>query len=148
MKSFEFAFRGISDTISTERNMRVHLCFAFYVIVAGLVTKISATEWAAVLICIGLVMSFECFNTAIENLCDTLSTEKCEGIRVTKDASAGAVLCSAIASAIVGGIIFFNKSKIAAAVEFFKNNTMISVLIILTLIPLGFFAKGRKREQK
>lgn len=147
MKSFQFAFRGIAGTIISERNMRVHLCFAFYVIIASFVTHISVLEWTAVLICIGLVMSLECFNTAVESLCDTLSPEKSEGIRITKDASAGAVLCSAIASLVVGCIVFFNESKITAAINFFKANTFISILILLTLIPLGFFVKGRKRDQ-
>ena len=147
MKSFGFAFRGIAGTILSERNMRVHICFAFYVVLAGFVTHISNSEWTAVLICIGVVMSLECLNTAIESLCDTLSPEKSEGIRITKDASAGAVLCSAIASLIVGCIVFFNKVKITAAIDFFKANTLISILIILTLIPLGFFVKGRKRDQ-
>lgn len=148
MNSFRFAFRGVADTIKNERNMRVHGCFAFYVVIAGLVTHISAFEWISVAICIGLVMSLECFNTAVEALCDTICPEKAEGIRITKDASAGAVLCAAIASTIVGGVIFFNEKKISAAAEFFKSNTTLSILILLTLIPLSFFARGRKREQK
>ena len=148
MKSFKYAFHGIFETIRTQRNMRVHLCFAFYVIIAGFVTHISASEWAAVLICIGLVMALECLNTSIESLCDTVHPEKSEGIRITKDAAAGAVLCAALASAVVGGIIFFNEQKVTAALEFFKDNMILTILIILSLIPLGFFARGRKRETK
>ena len=125
MKSFKYAFHGIFETIRTQRNMRVHLCFAFYVIIAGFVTHISAAEWAAVLICIGLVMALECLNTSIESLCDTVHPEKTEGIRITKDAAAGAVLCSALASAVVGGIVFFNEQKVTAALQFFKDNIIV-----------------------
>ena len=128
--------------------MRIHLCFAFYVIIAGFVTHISASEWAAVLICIGLVMAIECLNTALESLCDTVHPEKSEGIRIAKDAAAGAVLCAAMVSAVVGGIVFFNEQKMTAALDFFKEYTLLSILIILSLIPLGFFARGRKRETK
>ena len=148
MKSFKYSFHGIFETIKTQRNMRVHLCFAFYVIIAGFVTHISAYEWAAVLICIGLVMALECLNTALESLCDTVCPEKSDGIRKTKDAAAGAVLCAAIASAVVGAIVFFNEQKLTGALQFFKGNTLLSILIILTLIPLGFFARDRKRETK
>lgn len=148
MKSFKYAFHGIFETIRTQRNMRIHLCFAFYVIIAGFVTHISASEWVAVLICIGLVMALECLNTALESLCDTVHPEKSEGIRITKDAAAGAVLCTALASAVVGAIVFFNEQKVSAALEFFRENLPLSILIILTLIPLGFFARGRKRETK
>lgn len=148
MKSFKYAFHGFFETVRTERNMRVHLCFAFYVILAGFVTRLSALEWAVVLVCIGIVTALECLNTALESLCDTLSPEKSEGIRKTKDASAGAVLSAAIVSAIVGGLVFFNGQKVSAALEFFKTETTLSILIILTLIPLIFFVRGRKRETK
>ena len=148
MKSIKYAFHGIFKTIRTQRNMRIHLCFAFYVIIAGFVTHISASEWAAVLICIGLVMAIECLNTALESLCDTVHPEKSEGIRIAKDAAAGAVLCAAMVSAVVGGIVFFNEQKMTAALDFFKEYTLLSILIILSLIPLGFFARGRKRETK
>ena len=147
MKSFKYAFHGIFETIRTERNMRVHLCFAFYVIIAGFVTHLSAPEWAAVLICIGLVTALECLNTAVESLCNTVCPEKSEGIRITKDTSAGAVLCAAIVSAIVGGIVFFNGQKVTAALEYFKNHTAAAMVIVLTLIPLAFFVRGRKKEK-
>lgn len=148
MKSFGYAFQGILHTIKTERNMRVHLCFTFYVIIAGFVTQLKETEWAAVLICIGLVTALECLNTAHESLCDTVHPEKSGGIKIAKDASAGAVLCAAIASAIVGGEIFLRLEKLEKALNFFKNYTFISILIILSLIPLCIFVRGRKRDSK
>jgi len=147
MKSFKYAFRGIIDTVKTERNMRVHLCFAFYVIIAGLVTNISIAQWAAVLVCIGLVTALECLNTALESLCDTFHPWESEGIRKAKDASAGAVLCTAIASAAVGGTIFFRAEKVNEALKFFRNHTGISILIILMLIPLILFVRGGKRDK-
>lgn len=148
MRSFIYAFRGLLKTIRTERNMRVHLSVAFYVIIAGFVTNISGAEWATVLVCIGVVTALECFNTAIESLCDTVCPEKCKGIKTTKDAAAGAVLCAAIVSAVVGGIVFFNEQKVTAALEYFKNHTAESLIIILTLIPLIIFVRGGKREKK
>ena len=148
MKSFVYAFRGIIETIRNERNMRIHLCFACYVVLAGMITHISQTEWAAVLICIALVTALECFNTALERLCDTACPEKSEGIRMAKDASAGAVLFAAIASAAVGGLIFFRTEKINAALDFLQSNTALALVIILTLIPLALFVRGGKRERK
>ncbi len=139
MKCFKYAIRGIIFVINSERNMRVHLCFAFYVILAGTVTQISAAQWAAVLICISLVCAAECFNSAVEKLCDTLHPEKSENIKNVKDASAAAVMCIAAASAIVGGIVFFNREKIAAALDFAKAQPVLAGLIILTLIPALVF---------
>ncbi|NCC68159.1 MAG: diacylglycerol kinase family protein, partial [Clostridia bacterium] len=132
-------------TIRTEGNMRVHLCFAFYVVLAGFVTKISTGEWTAVLICIGAVTALECLNTAVERLCDELCPQKSEGIKHVKDAAAGAVFCVAAASALTGGTIFFRTDKFSATWEFAKAYPAAAVLIVLTLIPLSIFAKGRKK---
>ena len=128
--------------------MRVHLCFTFYVIIAGFVTRLSEPEWAAILICIGTITALECLNTSLESLCDTVHPEKSEGIRIAKDASAGAVLCAAIASALVGGAIFFNAEKFGMARSFFIDHTFLAILTVLTLTPLCIFVKGRKRDNK
>lgn len=128
--------------------MRVHLCFAFYVIIAGFVTHLSEPEWAAILICIGAVTALECLNTSLESLCDTFHPDKSEGIRIAKDASAGAVLCAAISSALVGGAIFFSAKKFGMARGFFIDHTFLAILTVLTLIPLCVFVKGRKRDNK
>jgi len=105
--SFKWAFCGIINVFCKEQNFRIHTFIALCVVVAGILFKITAVEWSIVLICIGLVMSLECVNTAIEKLCDLYSTEKDEKIKTIKDISAGAVLISAIASSVVGMIIFF-----------------------------------------
>ena len=128
--------------------MRAHLCFTFYVIIAGFVTHLSEPEWAAIFICIGAVTALECINTSLESLCDTVHPEKSEGIRIAKDASAGAVLCAAIASVFVGGEIFLRYEKLEKALNFFKDYTFIAILIILSLVPLCIFVKGRKRDNK
>lgn len=146
MKSFYYAFRGIFETIKSERNMRIHLCVAIDVILAGILTHISAIEWAAVLICIGLVTALECLNTAIEKLCDTVHPEKAEGIRIAKDASAGAVLCAAIASAAVGGMIFFRADKLNAVLELLKYKKAVFFALVIMLFLEIKLIIGRKRE--
>jgi diacylglycerol kinase len=144
-RSFVYALAGMAYTIRTERNMRIHLCFAFYVVLAGFVTKISSVEWAAVLICIGAVTALECLNTAVERLCDELCPQKNEGIKHVKDAAAGAVFCAAAVSALVGGTIFFRVDKFMATWQFAKVYPAAAVLIVLTLIPMSIFAKGREK---
>lgn len=70
---------------------------------------ISQMEWIAVVIMIGAVLAAEAVNSALEALADFVSPEYSEAIKHTKDLAAGAVLLTAIAAAIVGGIIFFPK---------------------------------------
>ena len=58
---------------------------------------------------VGLVLSAEAVNSAIEALADRVSPAYDEAIKRTKDLAAGAVLLLAIASAVVGLIIFLPK---------------------------------------
>lgn len=145
MKSFLYAFRGIAANIRAERNMRIHLCFAFYVIPAGLVTRITKTEWLAVLLCIGMVTASECMNTAIERLCNAVHPERSAGIRIAKDAAAGAVLCAAIVSAAVGCAVFLNIEKILLAYTFFAEHPVTFGFLILSFIPAIIFVRRRDK---
>lgn len=146
MKSLGFALRGIMHTLKTERNFRIQLCFAFYVILTGFVCRLSSAEWAAVLGCIGLVLGLESVNTAIERLCDTVTCSYHPGIKLAKDTAAGAVLLAALAAAAVGGVIFLTPEKLAAARRVLERPGLLA-LIILPLVPLGLFVRGGRRKQ-
>jgi diacylglycerol kinase len=104
--SFQYAFNGLKILIKEEHNARIHLFITCCVLIAGVVFKISIVEWITVIFCIGLVFALELINSAIENTADFISKEKNETIKKIKDLSAGAVLIAAIASAVIGLIIF------------------------------------------
>lgn len=92
-----------------EAHALIHLCAAVGVIVAGFLFKISAMEWCVISLCIGSVFMAEGFNTAIEKLADKVCKEQDALIGAAKDISAGAVLLMAIATVVVGCIIFIPK---------------------------------------
>jgi len=102
---------------------------------AGFICPIETWQWCALLACIGIVMALECLNTAIEAVCDEMSREYSKNIEIAKDAAAGAVLCAAIVSAVIGGIIFFNSACIGAAMNFAKEYPLGAAAIVLT-VPL------------
>lgn len=109
LKSFKYAFDGIYTGIKEEQNMKIHITIMILVIIFGIMLKISKTEWIICIILFGLVISMELINTAIENTVDLITKEKNEQAKIAKDVAAGAVLVSAIASAIIGLIIFVPK---------------------------------------
>lgn len=148
MKSFAYALRGIAYVVKTQRNMRVHICFAIYVLLAAFVTGAAAGEWAVLLLCIGGVMGMECLNTALEEMCDTVCPERSRGIKHAKDAAAGGVLCAALVSAAAGGVIFFNVAKITAALNFFTKQPVLTAIIVLSLVPGVLFVRGGKKEKQ
>lgn len=105
--SFRYAFRGIIRTVVSEQNMRFHITAAVVVIATGFYSHITATEWCMVILCIGLVICAEAFNTAIESLTDLIKPEHHPVAGKIKDAAAGAVLIAAIAATITGILIFW-----------------------------------------
>ena len=107
--SFRYALNGLKILIKEEHNARIHLLAACCVSIAGVVFQISAPEWLAIIFCIGWVFALELINSAIENTANVISKEKNETIKKIKDLSAGAVLVAAIASAVIGLIIFLPK---------------------------------------
>ena len=109
LKSFKYAFEGIFSAIKKERNMKIHIAMMLAVIVAGIIFSISKIEWICCLFCFGLVISLEMVNTAIEVLADLVDEKYNEKIKLIKDVAAGAVLVSAIISAIIGLMIFIPK---------------------------------------
>lgn len=142
-RSFLFAFRGVLACVRTERNFRIHLAASFYVLLASALAGLTANEWALVLICIGAVTGAELFNTALEKLCDTLHPGWSTGIGMVKDFTAAAVLMSAMTSAVIGGIIFFNNEKLTRVVSFVKDHVVLSILIVISL-PLAVFLVFRR----
>jgi len=109
IKSFSFAFNGLKILMTEEHNARIHLVAAICAVIASIVFEISAFEWIAVMVAIGLVFALELMNSAIESIADFVASEKNEKIKKIKDLSAAGVLISAITALIVGLIVFLPK---------------------------------------
>jgi diacylglycerol kinase (ATP) len=103
---FGFAIRGIVAAIRAEQNLRIHLVAAVCVIAGAWYYRVSVTEWAVLMVCIGSVIAAELINTAIERLVDLVSPGYDTRAGLIKDISAGAVLVTAIIAAVAGSIIF------------------------------------------
>ena len=114
LRSFVVGFFGLVHALRSEQNMRLHCLAAAGVIAAGFLFSIAAWEWVAVVLCIGLVISAECFNTALERLADRVSRETEPLIKQAKDCGSAAVLVLAITAAVVGGVVFVPKIWAAA----------------------------------
>lgn len=109
IRSFGYASKGIQKVFGSEPNMRIHITMAILVTICGFSFSISHTEWMFCVLSFGLVIGAEMINTAIENIVDLVSPEKNKLAGYAKDIAAGAVLICAIASVIVGLIIFVPK---------------------------------------
>lgn len=109
MQSFEHAGRGIKIFLKTTHNAWVEIFFGIGSILLGFYFGISPIEWLFVGLSIGIVLTAEAFNTAIEFDIDLTSPEYHPYAKYTKDIAAGAVLISSITAIIVGLVIFIPK---------------------------------------
>jgi undecaprenol kinase/diacylglycerol kinase (ATP) len=106
IKVFSVAIKGIVHCFKNELNFKIQMLAAAMAVLMGIIFNISKSEWFVIILCSMIVLALELMNTAIENLCDMITKDFNPAIKIVKDISAGAVLVSAIGSAIAGAVIF------------------------------------------
>jgi len=109
LKSVGFAFKGMLLLLKTEASIKIQFVIAIIITIAGIYLDITTTEWIMQCFAIGLVMSLEGMNTAIEAIADFIHPERHEKIGFIKDIAAGAVFIASIAASIIGLIIYLPK---------------------------------------
>jgi len=109
LKSVSFAVKGAIKLITTEHSVMVQFSIAVLMTIAGFYFNISQTEWLFQILSIGLVMSIEGLNTAVEKVADFIHPNYHERIGFIKDIAAGAVLFAAFTAIAIGLIIYLPK---------------------------------------
>jgi diacylglycerol kinase (ATP) len=104
--SFRYAFAGIRYLLWTQRNAKVQTALGLAAVALGFLLRIERDEWLALVLTIALVLAAEGVNTALEAVVDLASPIYHPLAKVAKDVAAGTVLLTAIASVIVGLILF------------------------------------------
>ncbi|MGL5112571.1 MAG: diacylglycerol kinase family protein [Flavobacterium sp.] len=109
LKSVTYAFKGAVKLISTEHSIMVQFSIGILISILGFIMQISATEWMFQTLAIGLIMSVEGLNTAVEKIADFIHPNYSKRIGFIKDIAAGAVFFAAITAVIIGSIIYIPK---------------------------------------
>ena len=133
--SFFYAVRGVGDAIIDETHLRFHLVAAFYVLLFSPFFELSKTQYAVLILLIAAIISAELVNTAVEDVCDAMTRERKELIRLAKDIAAGAVLVLALGAVVVAVLFFWNAEGWLNAVNFFCEYPLL-------LLPLAASAVG------
>lgn len=109
IKSMGFAFKGALKLISSEHSVMVQFSIGIIMTIAGFYFQISNTEWMFQILAIGLVLSVEGLNTAVEKIADFIHPEFHERIGFIKDIAAGAVFFAALTAIAIGLMIYLPK---------------------------------------
>jgi len=105
LASFADAGRGLAALFS-EANARVQLAAALAAVGLGVWLQLDPRDWALVGLAIGLVLSAEAANTALEALADRVAPDPHPLVARAKDVAAGGVLIASIAAVLVGLLVF------------------------------------------
>ena len=112
LKSFKYAFNGISYVLKTSRNFKIQLIFAITILMIGFLLQISRSNYVILIATIMSVLILEILNTSIESIVDLVVKKEFSSLaKISKDTSAGAVLLASINSVIIAVYIFVPKIK-------------------------------------
>ena len=109
LKSMGYAFKGAVKLITTEHSVMAQFSIGILLIFLGVYFNITRTEWLFQTLAIGLVLSIEGLNTAVEKIADFVHPKFHERIGFIKDIAAGAVFFAAMTSIAIGIIIYLPK---------------------------------------
>jgi diacylglycerol kinase (ATP) len=109
LKSMGYAFKGAVKLITTEHSVMAQFSIGILLIFFGVYFNITKTEWLFQTLAIGLVLSIEGLNTAVEKIADFVHPKFHERIGFIKDIAAGAVFFAALTAIAIGIIIYLPK---------------------------------------
>lgn len=107
LKSTVYSVKGAYKLVTSEHSIMVQFCIGLVVTAAGFYFGISATEWMLQIFAVGLVLSIEGLNTAVEKICDFIHPDFDERIGFIKDIASGAVFFAAVSAIAIGLIIYY-----------------------------------------
>lgn len=105
-ESLKFSIEGIIWGLKYERNIKIQFFVGIITIIFGIIFRLSNIEFLLILLWIGLVISAEFFNTAIERALDSYNKNFTPEIKIIKDLCASAVFILALLATISGILIF------------------------------------------
>lgn len=118
LNSFVYAFKGLSQIFINGYNFRLQFLLAVIALTMALILNCSFAEWIFILICSGLVLTAEAFNSVLEELVNLAESNYSIKAGKIKDMAAAASLIASFFAFVVGLIIFLPKLYIFVKVFF------------------------------
>ncbi|MGI9518883.1 MAG: diacylglycerol kinase family protein [Pirellulaceae bacterium] len=103
------AFFGIAQGARGQSSFAVHVIATIAVLVLAAYLPLSVERWCLLILCIGIVLTAELFNTSLEQLACGITRDDDPHIGRALNIASGAVLIAALAAAIVGTMIFVSE---------------------------------------
>lgn len=106
-RSALYALNGLRLAFRSQRNFRKHLVIALLTFCIAILLKVEVIEFCMIIFANAFVLVVEMINSVIEFIMDAYYKNKWSKLaKLSKDIAAGAVLLSAVASAVISLLIF------------------------------------------
>ena len=105
-RSFSYSIEGLKYAYKYEQSMMIHVIATILVICSNIFFQVTGIEWLITILAIGMVLSAELFNTAIEAVVDLVTLEIHPLAKIAKDCGSAATFVLAIMAAIIGCVIY------------------------------------------
>jgi len=105
-EKFAAAFRGIKIGVRGHSSFFVHFFFAALVVAVATALQCGPMQWCVLIGCIGMVLTAELFNSAIETLFAGLDEATKARAWPALDVAAGAVLLASMTASVIGCVVF------------------------------------------
>ena len=92
--------------LRSERNFQIEVLALIINLLLIVYLKVTELEAALILVVSFSVLSLEILNTCVEKICDITQPDFDERIKIIKDMAAGSVFLMAMASVVVGVLIY------------------------------------------
>jgi undecaprenol kinase len=106
INSFRYALNGLKTALKDQPNFLIHCLIGSIAIAMGAFFDIAQVDWLVLFLVIGIVLTVELTNTAIEEIVNSFTDQIHPAAKKAKDVAAAAVLVSSISAVIIGLIIF------------------------------------------
>lgn len=106
LRSFAYALEGLAYILRTQRNARIEIAIAIAAVLLAAWLGITAIEWAVLALTVVIVLGLEWMNTALELAVSLASPERHPWAKAAKDVAAACVLLAAVASVVIGLLLF------------------------------------------
>ncbi len=95
------SLRGLRDGLETEAAVKQEVAVAVLAVPLSFLVATDMWIWLALMASVLFVLAVEFLNTAIERLCNHVTPERHEAIRVTKDMASTGVFFALVLAALV-----------------------------------------------
>lgn len=149
VKSLGYAFNGIKIGIKEERNVRIDIVAAFYVLVFSNFYDFTVTQKVLLVFICFTVLGFELMNTAVERAVDKPDKEHYMQAGAAKDTAAGGVLLVATGAAAAGIMMFWDIEVFKEIFGFFTSYPFMAVCLLITFFAsYKFIAYDNRKDRK